>query len=172
MTAPTSLALQIIRESIAKPKNLDDTVLDNMTDNNLREQLAELDANTLADTLNAIVSEIRQILYGVAPGGRWTDAPPLGLIEILTNGLQQKNISPAGANNCVNIDYTVPEEFVPGTLEIWLDGIKIDPDCYTENLDHLGFQLLIDPAGKNSLQEPLDPSESLRVNYCKKVVYP
>jgi len=172
MSEPTDKALQIIRESIAKPKNLDDTILDNILDNNIREQIAEIDPATLADTLNAIVSEIRQILYGTAPGGRWSDVPSIGLIPLLTSGVLVKNVTPTGAIDCDNIDYTVPDEFVPGTLEIWLDGIKLDGNQFTENLDHKGFQLVIDPNNKNGLQEPVSPSESLSVNYCKKVVFP
>jgi len=73
-----SKALQVIEESIRRPRAMDDSVLLAETDNAIRQVIAELNPLTLAGTLDAIVSQIRHILYGVGPG-QWSDVPAITL---------------------------------------------------------------------------------------------
>jgi len=162
--------LQVIRESIRAPKDLDDTVLLPETDNDLREDIAETNAITLADTLDAIVSEIRQIMFGTEANHRWSDVPPVSLIEIANAGIPVKNETPGGARDCANLTFTTAFEFVPGTLEPYLDGRKLTPGLdYNENIGFQSFTLLLNPNDKNRLKKAPKDSEDIIVNYCRRI---
>jgi len=82
---PFQKDLQKPEESVRRPAILDDTVLLSELDNDLREILAEIDPTTIADSLNAVVSQIRQILYGLRnfPTDRWSDLPSIGLVDLI-----------------------------------------------------------------------------------------
>jgi len=75
------------------------------------------------------------------------------------------NELPGGAIDCVNLVFTTANEFIAGTLEVYLDGVRIDPDCYVENVDLMGFTLVLDPTDGNKLKVAPRDTESLRVDY-------
>jgi len=76
--------LQRPEESIRRPEALNDSVLLGLTNNVLRKALAETSGTTLVDTLNALISQMRQVLYGTA-AGNWSDVPATNLVDLLAN---------------------------------------------------------------------------------------
>ena len=73
---------------------------------------------------------------------------------------------PGGPINCVNIDFTTSQEFVPGTLEVYLGGRRLTPGLdFIEGGDNQSFQLLIDPSDHRRLNSAPDGSEDLLVSY-------
>lgn len=165
-------ALQIIRETIAKPKEHDDSVLLPLTDNNDRETFVESDAATFADTINAVFSQFRQIMFGTLASKRWTDIPPITMQDLAAQGSPVVNEVPIGDKNCVNIEFATANEFVPGTLELWYQGIKMTPaDDYIENsANYQSFTLVIDSLNPNKLNSAPKPHQSLLVNYRAKII--
>ena len=77
-------ALQKPEESVRRPATLDDTVLLSEEDNDVREIIAEIDPETIAQTLNGIVSQLRQLAFGTEAGRRWSDVPATTLMEIVS----------------------------------------------------------------------------------------
>jgi len=91
VTAPTLKALQKPEESVRRPSTVDDTLLDGETSNPTRELITEQDPVTIAETVSGVVSQVKQILYGDLPG-RWSDVPPLSLLEIQQLLSDQENL--------------------------------------------------------------------------------
>ena len=163
-------SLQVVHESIRALKNPDDTVLLAETDNDLREDIAETNAETLADNTDAIMSQILQIMFGTEAGHRWSDVPPLTLIDIANAGIPVKNEVPGGARDCANLAFTTAFEFVPGTLEVYLDGRKMTPGLdYNEDIGFQSFTFLLNPNDKNRLKVAPKDSEDILVNYCRRI---
>jgi hypothetical protein len=81
MPPPRKLILQKVEDAVRAPEVLDDTVLDAETDNAARQVIAETNPRVLSDTLFVIVSQLRQVLYGSAPG-HWSDLPLISLKEV------------------------------------------------------------------------------------------
>ena len=81
MLGPRKLILQKVEDAVRAPEMLDDTILDAVTNNAARQAIAETNPVVLSDTLFAIVSQIRQILYGTAPG-HWSDLPLTSLKDL------------------------------------------------------------------------------------------
>lgn len=99
----------------------------------------------------------------------------VGFRDVTANLLQVVNVVPLGAVNGINLTYTTPDKFVPGTLEVFLADLKLngnqtDPERdYDEHPDSQGFTLLLDPAKENRLNCPPQCGEDLLVNYQRKV---
>ena len=106
--------LQKVEDSVRAPESLNDSVLISLTDNAARRAAAETTPKALSDTLFALVSQIRQILYGTA-AGHWSDVPASSIVELLAlatpslqmNCLPSVNVgdlvyqSPTYANNAI-----------------------------------------------------------------------
>jgi hypothetical protein len=76
------------------------------------------------------------------------------------------NVVPLGVKNGVNLSYMLPEVFLSGTLEIWLDGVKLDHGIqYNENISLNGFTIIVDPADYKGLAKGPRCDESLTANY-------
>jgi len=76
------------------------------------------------------------------------------------------NVVPLGVKNGVNLSYMLPEVFLSGTLEIWLDGVKLDHGIqYNENISLNGFTITVDPADYKGLAKGPRCDESLTANY-------
>lgn len=92
-------------------------------------------------------------------------------------GIPRKNIIPGGVLNNSNLLFTTPEEFIPGTLEVFLSDFKLngnqaDPERdYTEFVTNNGFQIHLDPSKSYRLNSPPKQFESLHVNYSKRITF-
>lgn len=171
MAGPTDKALQVIKESIAAPKMPNDSFLHGESDNAVRNATAEINAANLAVTLDALFSQIREIMFGTDSGHRWSDVPPASLsslIDILAER-QARDETPLGDKNCQNLDYTVSTEFVPGTLEVFLAGLKLKPGVhFVEGGDSQSFSFVLGQKVPRLKHAPR-PHQSISVNYTKSV---
>lgn len=76
------------------------------------------------------------------------------------------NVVPLGVRNGVNLSFMLPEVFLSGTLEIYLDGVKLDHGIqYNENISLNGFTILVNPADYKGLAKGPKCDESLTANY-------
>lgn len=93
------------------------------------------------------------------------------------HGVPVKHEIPVGAKNRVNLSYRLANEFVAGTLEVFLSGIHLngnqgDPDRdFDTHLDNKGFTILLDPSKASRLNRPPYQDESLFVNYRKRITF-
>lgn len=90
-------------------------------------------------------------------------------------GLPVKNEVPAGATNNLNLAYGTAFEFIPGTLEVFVDGRKLTGGIgkdYVENVNFDGFDILINADDGNRLNSPIQQTEELVVNYHRRVIFP
>jgi hypothetical protein len=79
------------------------------------------------------------------------------------------NEIPIGIKNCSNNSFRTMYDFISGTLEPYIDGIKIDSTSYLEHIDLGGFTLLVDPTNSKKLNRPITNTETLTVNYLRKI---
>lgn len=77
------------------------------------------------------------------------------------------NEIPIGIKNCSNNSFRTMYDFISGTLEPYIDGVKIDTSGYLEHIDMGGFTFLIDPSDSKKLNRPLTNTETLTVNYLR-----
>lgn len=79
------------------------------------------------------------------------------------------NQIPIGERNGVNLDYTIPngEEYVSGTLEVFIDQGAICPQSFIETGVNT-FQIVVDKFDPNMRNKPIRDSETLWVNYYRK----
>lgn len=76
------------------------------------------------------------------------------------------NIIPLGVKNGINLSYMLSEVFISGTLEIYLDGVKLDHGIqYNENISLNGFTIIVDPTDYKGLAKGPRCDESLTANY-------
>ena len=92
-------------------------------------------------------------------------------------GIPIVNERPGGAKNGVNLVYTTAVEFVEGSLEVWLSGLKLNGDLtdadrdYSPNLTNDGFTIHIDAAKPHRLNRAPRQFESLLVSYRKRITF-
>ena len=79
------------------------------------------------------------------------------------------NEIPIGVKNCLNNSFETQYNFIMGTLEIYIDGNKIDSDNFIENIDLKGFTFLIDETDSKKLNRPIMNTETLSVNYLRSI---
>lgn len=84
---------------------------------------------------------------------------------------------PGGAKNNNNLLFTTQFEFIPGTLEVFLSGLKlngnpadVDRD-YEEFVTNNGFEIKINPAKAHTLNRPPKQNEAFTVNYKKRITF-
>jgi len=93
------------------------------------------------------------------------------------NGIPIKNELPTGVKNNVNLTYVVANEYIPGSLEIFLSGIKLngdqtDPDRdYDEDPTNSMFVIRLDVEKRYRLNAPPQQDEGLYVNYSKRITF-
>jgi len=130
----------------------------------------------------------------LTPGGVWLGkAPQLSKILIDTSsvsgvsgdnsqefifnyleiaGIPIKNEVAGGSLNCNNLLFTILFEAIPGTIEVWLDGNKLENGVdYLESVDNKGFTILLDPNDRNRLHSAPKDNERITVSYCRRVIF-
>lgn len=92
-----------------------------------------------------------------------TSLPPCPTDGITTLVRQE---TPVGDLNCVNLSYTTANIYQAGTLEVYLDGRRLDAGLdFVETVARDGFTVLLDPSNKQRLNTAFRHNESLRVDY-------
>ena len=92
-------------------------------------------------------------------------------------GLPVNNELPVGLKNNVNLTYSVDSEYIPGSLEVFLSGIKLngdqsDPDRdYDEDPSNSMFVLRLNGEKRFRLNAPPQQDEGLYVNYSKRITF-
>ena len=79
------------------------------------------------------------------------------------------NESPTGIQNNSNNTFTTEYPFSEGTLEIYIDGVKVDRSAYIANGDNTGWEFVIDPTDPKKLNAPISDIETLTVNYLREI---
>jgi len=84
----------------------------------------------------------------------------------LENLLKRDKI-PTGDKNNVNLTYTLPDgdAAAPGTLEVHLSCLKVQPESILLSGDGKSFSFILDPEDPNKLNSPPQQYEPLTVNY-------
>jgi hypothetical protein len=80
------------------------------------------------------------------------------------------NETPIGIKNCFNNSFRTVYPFINGTLEVYIDGIKIDQIGYLTHIDLQGFTFLIDETDSKKLNRPITNIETLTVNYLRSTL--
>lgn len=84
---------------------------------------------------------------------------------------------PTGLKNGVNLEFTTGFEFVEGSLEVYLSGLKLngninDPDRdYTPYIDNDGFTIHLDPNKAWRLNKAPKQNEPFYINYKKRITF-
>lgn len=133
--------------------------------------------HTLHVALVHALAEIQADLSNISPVLHPVNANAQELIEkyLTLAGLPVKNEVPVGLTNNVNLAYDTAFEFIPGSLEVFVDGRKLTPGVgkdYVENATFDGFDILINASASNRLNSPVMQSEELLVNYLRRVIFP
>ena len=87
------------------------------------------------------------------------------------------SIIPTGSKNNVNLEYFLPDEYIAGTLEVFLSGNRLngdqsDPDRdYTEDSTAKRFIIELDPENQHRLNAPPFQGEGFIVNYRKRITF-
>ena len=92
-------------------------------------------------------------------------------------GIYMTSVTPAGSKNNVNLEYFVPDEYIPGTLEVFLSGVRLNGNQsdskrdYTEDSTAKRFIIELDSENQNRLNAPPFQDEGLIVNYRKRITF-
>lgn len=96
-------------------------------------------------------------------------------------GIPVKNEKPIGSKNSVNLTFLTQNEFIPGTLEVYLSGLKLNGDQTDVERDYTvfstgpnayqGFVLELEPNDAHRLNVPPFQEEALFVNYSKRITF-
>jgi len=87
--------------------------------------------------------------------------------QALTSDSFVFNEIPSEPKNCSNINFTTQQEFISDTIEVFIDGKKLDSSDFTVGIDNQSFSLIIDPSDRNGLTKPPSSDEIISVNYIK-----
>lgn len=79
-----------------------------------------------------------------------------------------KNEYPTGDIDCNNSVFSTLHPYESDTLEIFIDGNRLDKTHYVELGDNQTFELVYDPTDQNGLKTPPMTGERLTVNYIKQ----
>ncbi len=85
------------------------------------------------------------------------------------NDMMVKNEDAIGATDCTNLSFRTTEEFVAGSLCVYMDGVRLPPDQYTEHIDSQGFTLVLDPVSPNGLNKAPSTYERMAVDYLRNI---
>lgn len=87
-------------------------------------------------------------------------------------GIPVKNEIPEGALNCSNLIFTIQYEAIAGTIEVFLDGNKLESGVdFLEAVNLMGFTILLEPNERNRLHSAPKDSERITVRYCRRVIF-
>jgi hypothetical protein len=96
-------------------------------------------------------------------------------------GIPILNEIPGGIKNNVNLVYTTAFEFVPGTLQVFLSGLKLNGDQLDPDRDYdvttVGlnaykeFTIILAPNKHEGLNSPPKQKEPLYVTYGKRITF-
>jgi len=92
-------------------------------------------------------------------------------------GLPVRNETPTGVKNNVNLNFATLNEFIPGTLEVYLGGDKLNGDQSDANRDFVettnqkGFTIELDASKPYRLNCPPMQDESLEVSYQRRITF-
>lgn len=94
-------------------------------------------------------------------------------------GQRRTNVPLIGDKNNVNLVFETPDEFIPGTEEIVLEGIDLNGDTTDPNKDYSvtttgakanrEITLIVDTNVKNQIHSPPKQKESLLANYQRRI---
>ena len=122
-----------------------------------------------------------QYLNGILPASI-TDIGEKNVQRVLEkyfslHGIPVSDEIPGGLRNGSNLVFTTAFEFVAGTLEVWLSGLKLngnpaDPERdYDISVSNDGFTLLLAPTKSWRLNKAPKQREGLLVNYRKRITF-
>lgn len=96
-------------------------------------------------------------------------------------GIPVKHEIPTGSKNSVNLTYVMANEFIPGTEEVFLSGIRLngnqadldrDYDIISTGVNkNKGFVLRLEGNKAYRLNAPPFQDEGLYVNYAKRITF-
>jgi hypothetical protein len=90
-------------------------------------------------------------------------------------GIPKTGIEPIGDKDSLNLVYETPEEFVVGTLEVFLSGDKLDPQDFlvtnTGPEANRQFTIVLNPNDPERLNAPPFQNEPLTVSYSKRITF-
>jgi len=86
------------------------------------------------------------------------------------------NRTPVGDIDGINVDFTLPDDdqYIPGTLEVFLSGQKLCGDQsnpgrdYDENVDMKSFRILVDGESPFGQNVPPCDGEGIEIRYYRK----
>jgi hypothetical protein len=93
------------------------------------------------------------------------------------NGIPVINEVPVGLRNGQNLVYTTAAEFIVGTLEVFLSGLKLNGNPADADRDYDvavtndGFTILLAPNKSYRLNKAPKQNEGLLVNYRKRITF-
>ena len=75
---------------------------------------------------------------------------------------------PIGAKNGVNLTFVSPDEFLPGTLQVYLSGLFLDKILdFTVMPDNKTFKIVLAPNSPTRLNVPPLQNEPLNISYMR-----
>ena len=76
-----------------------------------------------------------------------------------------KNEIPPESPNCSRLDFTTSKEFLPASLEIFMDGTKLNLNDYSIGGDNQSFSIILAPNDPNGIDKAPADDEVIEVNY-------
>jgi hypothetical protein len=92
-------------------------------------------------------------------------------------GIYITSIRPTGLKNNMNLEFFLPDEYIAGTLEVFLSGNRLNGDQgdpnrdYTEDSTNKRFIIELDPENPDRLNAPPLQGEQFIVNYRKRITF-
>mgnify|MGYP003641032288 CR=1 FL=1 len=96
-------------------------------------------------------------------------------------GIPRHNIRPLGVKDRDNTTFTLNEEFIPGTLVVFLSGSQLNGDQSDPDRDfdiittgvnaNKGFEIRLDPSKGHRLNDAPHDDESLYCSYSKRITF-
>lgn len=87
-------------------------------------------------------------------------------------GIPIKNEVAQGETNCQNLIYNTEYEFIAGSLQVFLDGNKLENGVdFAENPGNQGFTILLDPNDGNRLKTAPRDNERVTTAYCRRIIF-
>lgn len=77
---------------------------------------------------------------------------------------------PSGLKNNQNLAYQTENEFIPGSLKVYLSGLRLANVDFTTGVDNKSFTLILNPNDPDRLNCPPQQDETLIIDYLKNIV--
>lgn len=86
----------------------------------------------------------------------------------IDTGIFVKGEIPTGDIDCSNLDFETSCEFIPSTLEVFIDGVQKQRGVdYSVNVNNKSFTFILQADNGNGLNSPPESTEVVTVNYIK-----